>query len=205
MAQPTLANTRPGGRPRDDSRDSAIRQATFQLLAEVGYDGVTMDRVASRARTGKATIYRRWPSKVALVMETITAVAEQTTPIPDTGAFRTDMIALLRAFRDSVRDDRGRVLAELISEMPRNAELREAVHDGYVAQRRAAMDAVVDRAAARGEVDPGIDREILMELGSALLLQRILLSGQAVDDAFLERVMTEVILPYALGQPRADG
>jgi AcrR family transcriptional regulator len=203
VAQPALAGSRSGGRPRDDSRDRAIRRATLQLLAEVGYDGVTMDRVASRAKAGKATIYRRWPSKVALVMETITAVAEQSMPVPDTGTFRSDILALLRSFRDSVGDDRGKVLAELISEMPRNAELRTAVHNGFLAQRKVAMDAVVARAVARGEVDPAVDRNILMELGSALLLQRMLLSGQPIDDLFLETIVSEVVLPYATGTRRA--
>jgi AcrR family transcriptional regulator len=200
---PVLAGSRSGGRPRDGSRDGAIRRATLQLLAEVGYDGVTMDQVASRAKAGKATIYRRWPSKAALVVETIVAVAEESMPVPDTGSFRTDMLALLRAYRDSVGDDRGKVLAELISEMPRNAELRAAVHDGFITQRRLAMDTIVARAIARDEIDPTVDRLILMELGSALLLQRILLSGQPVDEDFLETIVGEVVLPYAAGSRRA--
>lgn len=199
VAQPTLAGPRSGGRPRDESRDGAIRRATLQLLAEVGYDGVTMDRVASRAKAGKATIYRRWPSKVALVTETITAVAEQTMPIPDTGGFRSDMVALLRSFRDGVGDDRGRVLAELISEMPRNNELRDAVHNGIISQRQRAIDAIVASGIARGDVSPEVDRAILMELGSAMLLQRILLSGQPVGDEFIDTVVDELVLPYATG------
>jgi AcrR family transcriptional regulator len=204
VAQPALADSRSGGRPRDDSRDRAIRRATLQLLAEVGYDGVTMDRVATRAKAGKATIYRRWPSKVALVIETIAAVARQAVPIPDTGSFRADMLALLRAYRDSVGDDRGRVLAELISELPRNADLRDAVQKGFITQRKVAMDAIIARAVARGEIDPAVDRVILMELGSAIVLQRILLSGLPVDDSFLETIITEVVMPYATGSGRRE-
>ena len=201
MVRPTLDTSRPGGRPRDGSRDSAIRRATLQLLAEVGYDGVTMDRVATRAKAGKATIYRRWPSKVALVMDAITTIAEQSMPVPDTGSFRTDMVAFLSSFRDAVGDDRGRILAELVSEMPRNVDLRDALRNGLLAQRKAASDVIVHRGIARGEISTSADRTVLMELGPALVLQRILLSGDPVDAPFIERIVDDLIVPYAVRGP----
>ncbi len=197
VVRPTL-DARPGGRPRDESRDGAIRRATLQLLAEVGYDGVTMDRVATRAKAGKATIYRRWPSKVALVMDAITTMAEQSVPVPDTGSFRTDMLAFLSSYRDAIGDDRGRIMAELVSEMPRNSELRDALRNGLLAQRKAAADVIVHRGIARGEIGAGADHAMLIELGPALVLQRILLSGEVVDAAFMERIVDDLIIPYAV-------
>jgi AcrR family transcriptional regulator len=197
VTQPALASSRPGGRPRDSSRDRAIRRATLQLLAEVGYDGVTMDRVATRARAGKATIYRRWPSKLALVMDAITSFTEQTMRVPDTGALRTDMLEFLVAFYETIGGDQGKILAELVSEMPRNAELREALRSGLWAQRRVASEVIVERGVARGEIRPDADRTVLMELGTALILQRVLMSGDSVDRGFLERIVDDVVLRYA--------
>ncbi|WP_235826381.1 TetR/AcrR family transcriptional regulator [Candidatus Frankia alpina] len=105
MTQPSLASPRPGGRPRDESRDHAIRSATLDLLAELGYDGVTMDRVAARA--GKATIYRRWPSKLAMVIDSINAFAEERMPTPDTGSLRLDIIEFLTSFHEAIRGAAG--------------------------------------------------------------------------------------------------
>lgn len=197
MTQPVLVPPRTGGRPRDTSRDRAIRRATLQLLAEVGYDGVTMDRVATRARAGKATIYRRWPSKLALVMDAISTFTEQTMQAPDTGTIRTDMVAFLEAFYETIGGDRGKILAELVSEMPRNAELREGLRSGLWTQRKIAADVIVQRAVDRGEIRPDVDRTVLMELGTALILQRVLLSGDPVDHEYLERVVDDVLWRYA--------
>ncbi len=204
VVRPAVDTTRPGGRPRDESRDQAIRRAALQLLAEVGYDGVTMDRVAARAKAGKATIYRRWPSKLALVVDAITMSAEQSMPVPDTGSFRTDMLAFLSSFRDAIGDDRGRILAELVSEMPRNSELRDALRNGLLAQRKAASDVIAQRGISRGEINAETDRAVLMELGPALVLQRILLSGEPVDVGFMERIVNDLIVPYATGRRREE-
>jgi AcrR family transcriptional regulator len=199
VTQPVLTTPppRPGGRPRDSSRDRAIRRATLQLLAEVGYDGVTMDRVAGRARAGKATIYRRWPSKVALVMDAITSFTEQTMQVPDTGAARADLVAFLVSFHETVAGDQGRILAELVSEMPRNAELRAALRSGLWLQWKIAAEVIVDRGIARGEIRPDVDRTIVMELGTALILQRLLMTGDQVDRGFLERIVDTIVLRYA--------
>ncbi len=157
-----------------------------------------MDRVATRAKAGKATIYRRWPSKVALVMDAITTITEQSVPIPDTGSFRMDMLAFISSFRDAIGDDRGRIIAELVSEMPRNSELREALRNGLLAQRKTASDVIVHRGIVRGEISAEVDHTVLMELGPALVLQRVLLSGEVVDAAFMERIVDDLIVPYAV-------
>src|SRR5687768_10063074 len=79
------------GRPRDASRDDALRQAALEVMAEVGYRALTMDAVAARARAGKATIYRRWESKLDLVIDTCTQLATQNLAAPDTGSLAGDL------------------------------------------------------------------------------------------------------------------
>ncbi len=197
MTQSSLASPRPGGRPRDESRDHAIRSATLDLLAELGYDGVTMDRVAARARAGKATIYRRWPSKLAMVMDAINAFAEERMPTPDTGSLRLDIVEFLTSFHEAIRGGRGRIIAELISEMPRNPDLRNALRGGLWTQREASSHAIVEHAIARGELRPDIDHAILMEIGTAIILQRVLLTGEPVDRPFLESIVDDIVIRYA--------
>ncbi|WP_018501469.1 TetR/AcrR family transcriptional regulator [Parafrankia discariae] len=203
MTRPTLASPRPGGRPRDDSRDGAIRQATLELLAEHGYDGVTMDRVATRAKAGKATIYRRWPSKVALVMDSITQFTEQTLQVPDSGSLRAEMIAFLTVFHELVGSEQGRIMAEMVSEMPRNPELRAAVRERMWSQRKSMSEVIITRGIARGEITPTADPNILMEVGTALILQRLLITGDPVDPAFIAHVVDDVIIAYARRGDRA--
>ncbi|MCK9902715.1 TetR family transcriptional regulator [Parafrankia colletiae] len=197
MARPTLASPRPGGRPRDESRDHTIRQAALELLAEHGYDGVTMDRVATRAKAGKATIYRRWPSKIALVMDALTQFTEQTMQVPDAGSLRNEMVTFLLSFVELAGSEQGRIMAEMVSEMPRNPELRSAVRERMWSQRRSSSESIVNRGIARGEVSPEADPAILIELGTALILQRLLITGDPVDRSFVEHIVDDLIIPYA--------
>ncbi len=194
MSQSSLAPPRTGGRPRDESRDLAIRAATLDLLAELGYDGVTMDRVAARARTGKATIYRRWPSKLAMVLDSIDAFAQERMPTPNTGSLRLDLLEFLVSFHEVIRSDRGRILAELISEMPRNPELRNALRRGLSAQRDASWRAIAEKAVTRGELRAAVDGSLLAEIGTAVIVQRVMLTGDPVDRAFLETIVDDVLI-----------
>ncbi|EFC86266.1 TetR/AcrR family transcriptional regulator [Parafrankia sp. EUN1f] len=199
MTRPTLASPRPGGRPRDESRDHTIRQAALELLAEHGYDGVTMDRVATRAKAGKATIYRRWPSKIALVMDALTQFTEQTLQVAEADSMRKELVAFLSAFADLVGHAQGRIMAEVVSEMPRNPELRAAVRERMWNQRMTTSEGIVNRGIARGEVGASADPNILVEVGTAMILQRLLITGDPVDGAFVEHIVDDVILPYARG------
>jgi len=161
-----------------------------------------MDRVATRAKAGKATIYRRWPSKVALVMDAITSFTGRPMQAPETGSLRDDLIAFFTSFHGQMSGDQGRIVAELVSEMPRNPELRDAMLRGLWSQRQSIWNAIVARAAERGEIRPGADPTMLMELGTALILQRVLMTGDPVDRAYLSRIVDDVVLPYAQGSWR---
>src|ERR671938_713381 len=86
-----------GGRPRDPSRDEVIRAAILRLLAEVGYGALTMDAVASEARVGKATIYRRWRTKQDLVVDTISELNRAEAVAPDTGSLEDDLRQTMRS------------------------------------------------------------------------------------------------------------
>ena len=191
--------TVPGG--RGATRETAILQATLELLAESGYDQLTIDAVAARARCSKATIYRRWPGKAALVSTAVRRHAGQpAAAVPDTGSLRSDLQAALQAMRSSLAGQDAALILGLLSAMHRDPELAGAVREQVLLVKREMFGAVIARAAARGQVPAAADGALLAEVSSAVLLSRLLVTGEPLDDAFTEHLVDAVLLP-ALGRP----
>jgi len=181
---------RPPGRPRSAEADRAILRATVDLLADEGYGGVTMEGVAARAGVGKATVYRRWPTKSALVVDAVSACRESGWQPPDTGSAREDLLAFIRGFLHHLRtSDAGRVMPALVTELARNPELAVAFREGFVQPRRARVLEAVRRGVQRGEVRPDVDPELVADAVVALLMHRFLITGMEIDDGLPVRVL----------------
>ncbi|MGH8938481.1 MAG: TetR/AcrR family transcriptional regulator, partial [Actinomycetes bacterium] len=110
-------------------RDTAICDATLALLAEVGYDRMSMDAVAARAHASKATIYRRWPGKRELVLDALRGRAERTAVPADTGSLRSDLLATFRAMSDEFGDEEAELMAGVLHAMRCSPELGACVRD----------------------------------------------------------------------------
>ncbi len=189
----------PGG--RGATRETAILRATLELLAESGYDQLTIDAVAARARCSKATIYRRWPDKAALVIMAVRRHAGQpAAAAPDTGGLRSDLLAALQVMRSSLSGQDAALILGLLSAMHRVPELAGAVREQVLQAKREVFGAVIARAAARGDVPATADGALLAEISSAVLLSRLLVTGEPLDDAFTRHLVDAVLLP-ALGRP----
>jgi AcrR family transcriptional regulator len=184
-----------GGRPRDPSRDSVIRAAILRLLADVGYGALTMDAVASEAGVGKATIYRRWRTKQDLVVDTISDLNRAEATPPDTGSLEGDLRLMLRSLVSVITGPTGAATLSLLSTVPHQPALAEAFRDGPLAVWRHAFEQIWARAEQRGEVRPGIAGSVPAETTSALLVQRWLLTGEPVDEAYADEVLDTVVLP----------
>ena len=181
---------RPPGRPRSADADRAILRATVDLLADEGYGGVTMEGVAAKAGVGKATVYRRWPSKSALVVDAVTACRESGCPPADTGSARDDLLRFITAFRDHLRtSDAARVMPALVAELAHNAELAAAFRDGFVQPRRARVLEAVRRGVERGEIRGDVDPELVADAVVAILLHRFLVTGMQIDDELPRRLV----------------
>ena len=186
---------------RGAARESAILRATLDLLAESGYDQLTIDAVAARARCSKATIYRRWPGKAALVITAVRRLARQPAmAAPDTGSLRSDLLAALQVMRASLSGQDAALILGLLVAMHRDPELAEAVRKQVLDTKREVFGAVISRAAARGDVPAATDGALLAEISSAALFSRLLVTGQPLDDAFTQHLVDAVLLP-ALGRP----
>jgi AcrR family transcriptional regulator len=184
-----------GGRPRDPSRDGVIRAAILRLLADVGYGALTMDAVAAEAGVGKATIYRRWRTKQDLVVDTISDLNRAEATPPDTGSVEGDLRAMMQQMVATITGPTGAATLSLLSTIPHQPALAEAFRNGPLAVWRQSFAEIWARAEQRGEVRPGMADSIVAESTSALMVQRWLLTGDPVDEAYAEEVLTTVVLP----------
>jgi AcrR family transcriptional regulator len=188
------------GRKRDHSRDGEILEAALDVLAESGYDGMTVDMVAARAHAGKATLYRRWPSKAELVIDAVACMkgGDPDRTLPDTGTLRGDLVALIHPPAIDDGERKLRVMAGLVSLLSREPELAESARDAVVAPRVALNIRLFRRAVERGEVPAGRDLELIASVSGAMVAQRVLLLRLPVTRDFMISVIDGVILP-ALG------
>lgn len=187
--------TLPRGRPRDASRDQALREAALAVLADVGYRALTMDAVAARARAGKATIYRRWDSKLDLVIDSCNQLVSEHIPQPNTGSLAGDLREFLLAFATFLSGPAGKAAQALVGEIPHEPELADAFRTSFLRSQRDVLRAVLDRAQARGEVSADAPKSMAVELAGAALTYRLMLTGDPLDAAFVDVLVDQVLVP----------
>lgn len=185
----------PRGRPRDASRDEALREAALSVLAEVGYRALTMDAVAATARAGKATIYRRWDSKLDLVIDSCNQLVSENIPAPDTGSLSGDLREFLQSFATFLSGPAGKAAQALVGELPHEPELADAFRGSFLKSQRDVLRTVLERAAARGEVNEEAPKGMVVELAGAALTYRLMLTGDPLDTAFVDRLVDQILVP----------
>jgi len=205
-----LVATKSAGRPRDESRDIALLEAALEVLGEVGYDRLTIDAVASRAKASKATVYRRWADKAALVVEAMQTLnplprgAGDEAPCtwPDTGTLRGDLIAGVRNFMDRLTSEEGRLIVAVITAQAHHPELAQAMRAAHYEDKRRSCRILADRAIARGELTSTAGADTFVEVLPAIMFNRLLITGEPFDEAFLAHVVDDIALPLLGGTGR---
>jgi AcrR family transcriptional regulator len=178
------------GRPRSAQVDSAILEATGELLAEKGYTATSIETIARRAGVGKATIYRRWRSKEKLVVELLSHVAAGVEPVPDLGDTRTELLRLVNeAIEQLARTPTGGIIQGLASELSRNPTLSRLIRERVISLRRAEVGNVLQRGIERGDLRADIDAEIAHELLIGPAYYHLLLGGKRLDKQFAGRIV----------------
>ncbi len=184
------------------AREAELLGAVIDVLRETGYDRLTVDAVAARARASKQTFYRRWPSKAKLV---VAAVANAVPPAPafqDTGSLRSDLITLLDGLRHQLTD-LNQIMAGLIGELRRNPELATAMRDGFFDDRRRIAREVFNWAKARGELADDVDVDLLWQVPPAMMFFRAVFIGQPIDSELIRRLVDHIVVPLAQGSASA--
>ncbi|MGC5010336.1 TetR/AcrR family transcriptional regulator [Streptosporangium sp. DT93] len=190
------------GRKRDHTRDAQILDATLDVLAEVGYAGMTMDMVAARAKAGKATLYRRWPSKGELVVDAVARMKHTMAGVerlPDTGTLRGDLLALHRPQSVGEGERTLRIMAGLASMISIDDTFAEAADTAVVKPWADAHLAFMRRAVDRGEIPATADIETLSQVVPCMAAHRALVQRKPFDRAFLVTLVDGVIMPALLG------
>lgn len=173
----TEAAVRPPGRPRSAQADEAIVDAALALLVEDGFDRLSMDGVAARAGVSKATIYRRWPSKEALVIE---AVARRTDPFAEAadGSVRDRLVTLLQTMAATSRTTVGRLLPCMVGATVSNPALAEHYRARILDPRRSRIGEILRAGVAAGELRPDLDVDLAIDQVVGPLLYRIVFAGE---------------------------
>ena len=186
------------GRKRDLTRDSEILDATLEVLAETGYDGMTIDMVAARAKAGKATVYRRWASKGELVIDAVACMKSADIDfdkLPDTGTLRGDLVAMIKPHSIEDGAKKLQVMAGLMSLMSRQPELADAARAAIIGPRVKVNGIFLRRAIERREIPADVDVELLSQVGGAMATHRTLMLGLPVDREFVLSIIDGMILP----------
>ncbi|MEE3089001.1 MAG: TetR/AcrR family transcriptional regulator, partial [Actinomycetota bacterium] len=180
-----------------DELIQAVHAAALAEISENGLRGASMDRIAKRAGTGKATLYRRWPNVRALGLDVFLATIAEAVPqaFPNTGSLREDLVDSMKSFTSSFRGPMALVLRELMSESAHDSALIEEFNRRLGEPMELELVNVLQRAMARGEIPTKPIDPLIFELPDALISHRLLLRGEIIDDITCEHLVDNVILP----------
>ena len=195
----TAAEHRHICRPRvEGEREAEILDATLTLLASVGYDRLTMDAVAAEARASKATLYRRWSSKPALVVDALLRTKEALqAPVVDTGSLREDLMQMACVHGGLTDARSAQVMAGVVTAIQRDPEFAEEFRTRVIAPKIAVIRGIFERARTRGEITADLDLDLLAPALPGIILHRSFVLGFPPDEQTVVRVVDEIILPAA--------
>ncbi|MFJ9907612.1 TetR/AcrR family transcriptional regulator [Streptomyces sp. NPDC101152] len=177
--------------------ERAILDAALEQLSTVGWNGLTMEGVAAGAQTGKAAVYRRWPSKEDLVADALQAGLPRFEVAPDLGSVREDLLALCRQARDAMFSRPGFAVRSVIHECdPLQAERFHAViFDGIVEPTLALLGEVIARGIEREEVRPDAANSYVFDAIPAIMMYRSKMRGSEWNDSDIEEMIDQLMVP----------
>lgn len=198
---PRLPRSDAAARPRvEGEREQEILDATLAVLTEVGYDRLTMDAVARHAKASKATLYRRWEGKAALVVDALASQKGPPGALPDTGSLRGDLIAMFCSPGHLTDTRQMALLGSVVTAIGRDPEFAEGFRSRFIGPKVRASREIYARARERGELRDDIDLDILAPALPGIVLHRAFLLGESPTPDLIARIVDQVILPAATGR-----
>jgi AcrR family transcriptional regulator len=173
------------GRKRDPASRQAILEAAFALLREGGFASFSIEGVAARAGVGKTTIYRWWASKGMLAVEAFLVTAEPQIAFPESASTRADIVQQMQSLAALYRGPVGQTVRDMLGAAQHDSAMREAFNAGFLEPRRQLARAVFQRGVARGQFQFSIDADVAIDALWAPIYYRMLVSGAAIDEAFV--------------------
>ena len=191
-------------RPRiEGEREQEILETALAILSEVGYDRMTMDAVAARAKASKATLYRRWSSKAKLVIDALHA-SKAPNHFPDTGSLRGDLEATFCGMGGLTDPQMVAMMSSVITAIGRDEEFAREFREHFVGAKLEASIAMWERARDRGELRPDADLDLLSHALAGVVLHRVFMLGEPPTEDLITRVIDQIILPAATPKTHKD-
>jgi len=189
------------GRPRSEKSQEAIINATHDLLNEQGAAGLTIEAIAKRAKVGKPTIYRWWPTLADIVLEAVLHQADTNITVPSFESFPKTLRYFLRQSMKAITDGGGVHLRFLMAQAQQDDEFRERFRDNFVAKRRAILHAIFLQAVQQKQIDSNHNLEILIDIVFGAMWYRLLIGHASIDDVFADE-LTDMIIRSVLIRAR---
>ncbi|WP_141431640.1 TetR/AcrR family transcriptional regulator [Bacillus sp. 03113] len=177
------------GRPRNVETQKSILSASYDLLLENGFGTVTVEKIAERAGVSKATIYKWWPNKAAVVMDGFLSAAAARLPVPDTGSVFNDILIHATNLARFLTSREGKSIKELIGEGQFDSGLAEAYRTRYFHPRRLEARHLMERGVQRGELRENLDLDLSIDLIYGPIFYRLLVIGENLDDVYVEKLV----------------
>jgi AcrR family transcriptional regulator len=193
---------RPPGRPRSEQARQAILRSTLSLLQHAGFPDLTIEAIAADAGVGKATVYRWWPNKGALVVDAFASSAEHQLHFPDTGSVYRDMSLQMNQFLGILRTRRGRIVAALLGAGQSDPELLEAFRERFLRPRRQEAYQTLRRGIERGELPRGLDLDLVLDTLYGAIYMRFLIRHDELSEKYVNQVC-RMVLGGAAGNSHA--
>lgn len=182
---------------------TAIRRALMQELAAVGYGRLSIEAVARRAGVGKTAIYRRWNSKLDLVLEIVSTAAGGKLPVLDTGTLRGDLTLLFQGVAHALRHPlASQIIPDLLAEAARNPTIDETLQRVLRARQQEVGGRLVDRAVQRGELPADTDPEAAVDLIVGPLYWRLAIARTPLTDGYLDALVEAVAAGLGATAPK---
>ena len=180
-------------------RETEFLEVTLRLLQQHGYDGLTVDEVATTARASKATVYRRWPSKAALVLAAFSEGIRQVAVPPDTGTLRGDLLRVGQLVCEQACKH-GSTMRAVLVEVSRNPTLNDVMQHEFVDRRKALIEDILQQAVERGEIEQAAISTELWDLLPGYLVFRSVMANRPPTQRTVQALVDDVIIP-ALTRP----
>jgi len=188
---------RPPGRPRSEHARSAILGSTLRLLEQTGFDGLSIEAIAADASVGKATVYRWWPNKGALVADAFESGSAKQLRFPDTGSVREDLREQMSQWARILRGRRGRIVAAIIAAGQSDKELIEAFRERFVRPRRLDACEILRRGIRRGELPRDADLDLILDSLYGAVYMRFLIWQKGLTEDFVREVVDLILFNTA--------
>ena len=184
---------RPPGRPRSEQARLAILRSTLEILSHSGFSGFTIEEVADRAAVGKATVYRWWPNKGALIADAFASSTTRKLRFPDTGSVYTDMSQQMRQLVKVFAGPMGRIVSAILAAGQTEDDLIAAFRERFLKPRRREAYATLRRGILRGELRSDVDQDLLLDSLYGAIYMRFLIRHDRMTPEFVDQLCALVL------------